>query len=309
MLNIFLRRVLWLPVLLALVSLSVFLFGTYGPGDPVLVRLGNKANPEAVARLREEMGLNKPLYEQYLNYMGNAIQGDFGESYKYPGVKVTDLIASRLLVSLQLGLAATLIVFAVGIPIGVLTARLQGRKLDRFLITMSIIPAALPSFVLIPIVQIIFVRQLKWFPTAGWDGLFDKKAVLPLLVLSIGGMAGIIRQTRTSTLDTIYQDFVTVARSKGLPESLIMRRHVLRNSLLPIWTLVGFVIADLPAGSIVVESLFGIPGVGQLAWDSIFARDYPVIMAFTLLGAVLYVVGNLVVDLGYPLFDPQIRVN
>ena len=301
------RRLLWLPVLLILISLTVFLFGTYGPGDPVLVRLGNKANPEAMARLREEMGLNRPLHEQYLRYLGNVLQGDFGESYKYQGVAVTDLIAPRLWVSFQLGLAATIIVFAVGIPLGVITAALQGRVWDRVIVSLALIPESIPVFVLIPVLYFIFVRQLKWFPASGWDGLFSPSAVLPLFVLSIGGIASVLRQVRTNTLEVLHNDFVRTARAKGLPRQAVLFRHVLRNSLLPTWTLVGFVIASLPAGSIIVEGLMGIPGIGGLAWSAIFQRDYPVIMAITLLGATLYVVGNLIVDIGYPLVDPRIR--
>jgi peptide/nickel transport system permease protein len=304
---IIIRRLLWLPVLLVLISLTVFLFGTYGPGDPVLVRLGNKANPEAVARLREELGLNRPLHEQYLTYLGNVLQGDFGESYKYPGVAVTDLIASRLWVSLQLGIATTLIVFAIGIPLGVITAALQGRVWDRVIVSLALIPESIPVFVLIPIVYFIFVRQLRWFPASGWDGIFSLQAILPLFVLSLGGVASIIRQTRTNTLEVLHLDYVRTARAKGLRREAILFRHVLRNSLLPLWTAVGFIIASLPAGSIIVEGLMGIPGIGELAWNAIFQRDYPVIMAITLLGATLYVIGNLIVDIGYPLIDPRIR--
>ncbi|GIW05450.1 MAG: peptide ABC transporter permease [Dehalococcoidia bacterium] len=304
---IIVRRLLWLPVLLMLISLTVFLFGTYGPGDPVLVRLGNKANPEAVERVREELGLNRPLHEQYLNYLGKVLQGDFGESYKYPGVAVTDLIASRLFVSLQLGVMTTLIVFAIGIPLGVITAALQGRAWDRIIVSLALIPESIPVFVLIPIVYFIFVRQLRWFPASGWDGIFSLNAILPLFVLSLGGVASVLRQTRTNTLEVLHNDYVRTARAKGLPSRTILFRHVLRNSLLPLWTAVGFIIASLPAGSIIVEGLMGIPGIGELAWNAIFQRDYPVIMAITLLGATLYVIGNLIVDIGYPLIDPRIR--
>lgn len=304
---IIIRRLLWLPVLLLLISLTVFLFGTYGPGDPVLVRLGNKADPEAIERIRAELGLDRPLHEQYLRYVWNVLQGDFGESTYFQGQSVTDLIAGRLWVSFQLGLAATLIVFAIGIPLGVITAALQGRVWDRVIVSLALIPESVPVFIIIPVLYFIFVRQLKWFPASGWDGLFSTSAVLPLIVLSIGGIAGVIRQVRTNTLEVLHNDFVRTARAKGLRPSTILGRHVLRNSLLPTWTMVGFVIASLPAGSILVEGLMGIPGVGGLAWESIFRRDYPVIMAITLLGATLYVIGNLIVDIGYPLIDPRIR--
>lgn len=290
------------------ISLTVFLLGTYGPGDPIRVRLGVKATDEAVARLRAEMGLDRPVAEQYINYVANALQGEFGESIKYTGVSVTDLISERIWVSTQLALITTLTTFMLGIPIGVLAALYQGRWADRLIVTLALIPQAFPTFVVVPVVFFIFVRTLHWFPSSGWDGIFSNKIVLPVFVMSITGLTGLLRQMRTSTLDVLFADYIRTARAKGLRETTVMRRHVLRNALLPIWTLTGFVIADLPAGALIVEGLFGIPGVGQLAWDSIFARDYPVIQAITLLGAFMYVIGNLVVDLGYPFFDPRIRV-
>jgi peptide/nickel transport system permease protein len=305
--RIIVRRLFWLPVLLLAITATVFILGTYGPGDPVMVRLGAKATPDAVERVREEMGLNRPLHEQFLSYVGNAIQGDFGESYKYPGTSVVDLLAPRIWVSFQLSLATVLIVYSIGIPLGVLTAKLQGTWLDRAIVSLALIPSAIPVFVLIPIILFIFVRTLKWFPASGWDGIFSLSAIVPLFVLSLGGVAGVLRETRTMTLEVMHNDYVRTARAKGLGESRIMFRHVLRNSLLPIWTGVAFIIASLPAGALITEGLLGIPGVGQLAWDAIFARDYPIIMAITLLGATLFVIGNLIVDIGYPWIDPRIR--
>lgn len=305
---IIIRRLVWLPVLLVAISLTIFLLGTYGPGDPARVRLGNRATPENVARLREEMGLNRPIWEQYGNYLFNVIQGDFGESYVIaPNTPVVDLLAPRIGVSLQISLAVTVVAFLVGIPLGVYAAMNRGNWIDRTMIGLALIPQAVPIFVLIPFVLYVFSFRLKLFPAAGWDGIFSERFVLPLFVMTIGSLAGLLRQMRVSTLDTLYSDYVRTARAKGLSEFNIMRTHVLRNAILPVWTSVAFIIAGLPTGSLIVEQMFGIPGVGQMAYEAVLRRDFPIVQAITLLGAGLYVVGNLVVDLGYPFIDPRIR--
>lgn len=304
---IIIRRLLWLPFLLLAVSLTVFLLGTFGPGDPAVIRLGPRATPERVAQLREELGLNRPLHEQYLTWLGNALQGDFGESYRYVGVQVVDLLGQRMLISIELGFAATLLAFVVGIPLGVLAAYFQGTWLDRVIVGLSLVPVSVPTLVMAPIIIFIFVRQLQWFPTSGWDGLFSSRAVLPVVTAGLAGVAGIVRIMRVSTLDVLFSDFVRTARAKGLSEAMVARRHVLRVSLLPVWTGMSGVIAGLPFGLLFTEAFFGIPGVANLTLEALFQRDYPIIQAVTLLGAALYVIANTIVDVGYPIFDPRIR--
>jgi len=301
------RRLLWMPVVVLAVALVTFALGLYGPGDPVEVLLGPRQNPEAVARLRHEWGLDQPFAIQFVRYVGRVLRADFGESYKFRGQPVAELLAPRMWVSAQLAFVAMVISFAIGVPAGVIAATRQGRWLDTAVVGLTLLGISTPVFVVAPILQWIFTRQLHWLPTAGWEGIFSTKIILPALVLGIPPIAGIARQTRSAVLEVIAQDYVRTARAKGLAERIVLTRHILRNALIPVITLLGFFLADLPSGALIVESIFGIPGVGRLAFESIFARDYPVIMATTLVGAVSFVLANLVVDIAYTFVDPRIR--
>jgi ABC-type dipeptide/oligopeptide/nickel transport system permease component len=302
------RRLLWLPVLLFLVTFITFGLGRFAPGDPVQIMLGPRAAPEAVERLREQMGLNDNVFIQYGRYMGGVIQGDFGESFAYRGRSVTELIGSRIPVSAQLGLAALIISLGLGIPLGLFAALKQGTGWDTVAVAGTLLGQSLPVFLTAPVLLIIFALKLDVLPTHGWGGFFDTRIILPALVLGIPGVAIITRLTRASTLDVVGQDYVRTARAKGLTEGMIRNRHILRNALIPVVTTLGFALAGLASGSFIVEGFFGIPGVGLLAIESLFSRDYPVIMALTLIGTTLFVLANLVVDLAYPFLDPRIRL-
>lgn len=301
------RRLLWLPVVLLAVSLITFTLGYYAPGDPVEVMLGQRVNPAAAERLREELGLNRPFFERYLDFVLRAANGDFGESYKYRGQAVTDLIADKVWVSVQLGLAGLALAFALGIPLGILAALKQGTWLDDLIVGTTLVLNSIPVFFTLPMMLLIFVRTLHWLPSSGWGGLFDSRIIIPAVVMALPGLAVITRQMRASTLDVLYQDYVRVARAKGLPESTVMVRHVVRNALLPLWTILGLSLGGLVEGFFVIETLYGIPGIGAMAVDSMFTRDYPVIMAITLLVATSFVLANLLVDIGYTFLDPRIR--
>jgi ABC-type dipeptide/oligopeptide/nickel transport system permease component len=302
------RRLLWLPVLLFLVSFITFVLGRFGPGDPVQIMLGPRAAPEAVERIREQMGLNDPVIVQYGRYVGGVLQGDFGESLAYRGRSVGELIAKRIPVSAQLGLAALIISVGLGIPLGLFAALKQGTGWDTVAVAATLLGQSLPVFLTAPVLLIIFALKLDILPTHGWGGFFDTRIILPALVLGIPGVAIITRLTRASTLDVVNQDYVRTARAKGLTEGMVRTRHILRNALIPVVTTLGFALAGLASGSFIVEGFFGIPGVGLLAIESLFSRDYPVIMALTLIGTSLFVLANLVVDLAYPFLDPRIRV-
>lgn len=302
-----LRRLLWLPVVLLAVSFVTFTLGYYAPGDPVEVMLGQRVNPAAAERLREELGLNRPFLERYADFVLRAVNGDFGESYKYRGQPVADLIANKVWVSVQLGLAGLALAFALGIPLGVLAALRQGTWLDDLIVGTTLVLNSIPVFFTLPMLLLIFVRTLHWLPSSGWGGLFDSRIIIPAVVMALPGLAVITRQMRASTLDVLYQDYVRVARAKGLPESTVMVRHVVRNALLPLWTILGLSLGGLVEGFFVVETLYGIPGIGAMAVDSMFTRDYPVIMAITLLVATSFVLANLLVDIGYTFLDPRIR--
>jgi peptide/nickel transport system permease protein len=309
MLTYVVRRLLWLPVILLAVSLVTFTLGFYGPGDPALIRLGGRAgSPEQVERIRHQLGLDRPFLVQYGDYVWSAMQGDMGESLtKFPGQKVSILIADKIWISVQLGLAAMLITVAVGIPLGHLAAVKQGTWLDTIIMSTALIFTSIPVFVSAPFLLLFLAVKLDLLPVSGWGGFFDQRIVMPALALGVPGIGVMARYMRTSTLEVLHQDFVRTARAKGLTELVVQSRHVMRNALIPVVTIIGLSMATLVEGAFITETFFGIPGIGRLAVDSIFARDYPIIMALGLIIAIAFVVANLVVDLVYALLDPRIR--
>lgn len=302
------RRLLWVPVLLLIVSFITFALGRFGPGDPVQILLGQNFRQEAYDRIRAQQGLDDPIPIQYARYVGNALRGDFGESYQYRGRSVTDLLKKKIWISAQLNFAALIISVSLGITAGLFAALRQGSWWDSATVAFTLVGQSMHVFLTIPIALLVFSLKLGLLPTSGWDGFFSTSIIMPALVLGIPGVAIVTRLTRASTLDVIGQDYVRTARAKGLPERLVRLRHILRNALIPVVTTLGFSLAGLASGSFIVETYFGIPGVGLLTIESLFSRDYPIIMAVTLLGTTLFVIANLIVDLIYPLLDPRIRL-
>jgi len=303
------RRLLWLPILLFIVSFITFTLGQYGPGDPVEVLLGQHFTPEKAERIRRARGLDDPFFVQYGNYVWDAFHGNLGESFSFPGQPVVRLIGKKMWVSAQLGIAAMIISVGLGIPLGVLAALKQGTWLDTAIVATTLFFLALPVFITIPVMLLVFVLKFGWLPSSGWGGFFDSHMVIPALALGIPGIAGLARLMRASTLDVLGQDFIRTARAKGLHELVVQVRHVSRNALIPIVTILAFAAADLIGGAFITETLMGIPGIGRLAVDSIFARDYPIIMAITLILAGAFVIGNLLADVAYAVIDPRIRYN
>ncbi len=302
------RRLLRLPLVLLAVSFVTFTLGHYGPGDPVEVLMGQKFNQEVADRIRRERGLDRPFHEQYISYIGGVLQGDFGESYKFQGQPVLDLVLPKAAVSAQLGLAVILISTVVAIPLGLVAAIKQGTWVDPSVVIVTLFFMSVPAFITMPFFVIVFVRTLHVLPTTGWGGMLAPQIVMPALVMSLGAIGSLTRLMRASTMEVIGQDFVRTARSKGLLERVVLFRHVARNALIPIITVIGLSLATLVEGAFIVETFFGIPGIGAFAVDSFFSRDYPVIMALVLMIAASYVVFNLLVDLVYPLLDPRIRL-
>ena len=302
------RRLLWVPVLLFLVSFITFVLGQYGPGDPVQILLGQYSDPAAVQRIREQRGLDDNIAVQYYRYVSRVVRGDFGESYQYRGRSVGELLAQRIPVSAQLNLAALIISVALGIPIGLFSALNQGSIWDTTSVAATLLAQSLPVFFTAPMLLILFALKWQLLPTHGWGGFFDTRIIMPALVIGIPGVAIITRLTRASTLEVVHQDYIRTARAKGLGERAVITRHVLRNALIPVVTTLGFSLAGLASGSFIVELYFGIPGVGLLAIESLFARDYPIIMAVVIIGTTLFVLANLLIDLAYPLLDPRIRL-
>ncbi len=302
------RRLLWTPVLLIFVSLFVFILGLYGPGDPVEVRLGQNYTPERAERLREQLGLSDPFFTQYVRYVRNALKGDFGESFRFQGQKVTQVLGPKIWVSVQLNIVAFAISLGFGLPLGFYVAKRQGTWHDPVIVFTALMFYALPVFLTAPFLVWIFALELHWVPTAGWGGFFDQRIILPAVVIGIPGIAVFVRLMRASTLDVLGQDYIRTARSKGLSEMVVNARHIGRNALLPIVTVTFFSLAGLLGGALVVELIFGVPGVGRLSLEAITARDYNIVMALTIMGATALVVANLLMDIAYTIVDPRIRL-
>ncbi|MEO8286073.1 MAG: ABC transporter permease [Chloroflexota bacterium] len=310
MLQIILKRLGSLVFVLFSLTFITFLVGHLAPGDPIQGLLGNRHDPVRYAQLKHEYGLDLPIYEQYISYVGGLLHGDLGKSYKYAGRPVSDILKSGVPVSFELGIVALLMSALVGIPAGVLAALNRNRWPDRSIMFVMIALFSIPSFVLIPILRyfnfMAYDAGLPSLPVAGWGT--PAQWVMPVFVLSAASAGYITRLTRSTMLDVLRQDYIRTAQSKGLPERIILVRHALRNGLLPVITVLGPSAAFVVTGAFVVESIFSIPGIGFLAVQSIGQRDYPVIQATTLLLGMAVVLMNLLTDVLYTFLDPRISL-
>ena len=302
------RRLLWTPILLLIASFFVFFMGNIAPGDPAELRLGNRATPEKIEKLRDEMGLNEPFIIQYIKFVKNALMGNFGESYVFQGKKVTELIKPRLLVSLQLNIAVSLVSILLGIPLGFYAAKNNGSWKDPAIVLTMLFLFAMPVFFTAPLLILLFAVKLSWIQASGWNGFFSPQIILPALTIGIPSSALFVRYMRASTLDVIGQEYIRTAKAKGLQNHIVNYRHIARNAMLPIITLLGFTIAGIFGGSLIVELIYGIPGVSRLALDAIFQRDFPVLTALVLIGSTMLVIANLIIDIAYTFVDPRIRL-
>ena len=308
MLKYIFKRIIWMPVLLLMVSLIVFFLGVYGPGDPIEVQLGNNYDQESADRIREKMGLNDPVVIQWLNYVRKASVGDFGESYVFKNREVSELLIPKLIVSAKLNIISFVIAIAIGTPLGFYAAVHNGTVRDPIVVIFSLVFYAMPVFFTAPFLILIFALQLDLVPAAGWGGVFDKRIILPAITIGIPGAAVFVRLIRSSMIEVLDTDYVKLARAKGVSENKVLWKHAFRNAMLPVVTIMGFSLAGLFGGSLIVEILFGIPGVGRISLDSVYSRDYPVIMAIVLLGSSALVVANLIIDFLYTLVDPRIEL-
>ena len=304
------RRLLWLPFLLIIVTFVTFALLRFGPGDPVQIWLGQRQNDEVRERIRAQLGLDDPVHIQYVRYMQGVITRlDFGESFRYRGAPVRELIGKRILVSLQLNAAAIIITLGVGIPVGLIAALRQGTGWDNLVVAIVLALQSLPVFITAPVLLLVFALKLDILPTNGFEGFFSPHIVMPAIVMGVPGIAIVVRLVRASVLDVLGQDYIRTARAKGLGETTVRYRHILRNALIPVVTSFGFILAGLVGGTFIVEIYFGIPGVGRLTVESVIgSRDYPVVMAFAIISTSLFVLANLLVDLMYPWLDPRIRL-
>ena len=308
MLPYLIRRLLWLPVLLSIMVFVTFVLGFYGPGGPEVVLLGQRFSPELAEIIREQWGLNDPFWVQYFRYLRNYASLNFGESLLLrPGQPIAEMIGQRLPITMQLSAAALSIGIPGGIALGIIAAMFRGTILDRLIIFFSVFIRAIPALVAIPILLFIFARVLRVLPPGGWDGLFSKTAILPVLLMASGALGGYARITRASVLEVLSSDYVRTARAKGLTEQLMLTRHVLRNAFIPLITFLGFALGGLVEGALITETLFGIPGMGRLGFEAISARDYPIVITLTVLSAVAFAIANLWADIFYGVIDPRIR--
>ncbi len=315
------RFLLMIPILFG-ITLICFVVINLAPGSPATFQeeLSPKASPEAVEALKKLYGLDRPLHERYLNWLRMVITMDLGKSF-VDGRPVKEKIKERLPITVTLNLLSLLFILSVAIPIGVYSALKPGSIFDRALTVFVFTGFSVPTFWLALLAMIVFGVNLGWLPISGiqsigvetmplYERIIDwiKHLILPVTIMSFAGFAGMSRYTRSSMLEVLRQDYIRTARAKGLPERVVIVKHALRNALLPVVTLLGLALPGLIGGSVIFESIFSIPGMGQLFYSSAMARDYPTIMGILIIGAMLTLLGNLLADITYFVIDPRIRV-
>lgn len=311
--KLLLKKLPWLIGTLLAVSFFTFMLVSLLPGDPAVLILGaGGVSPEAVAALREELGLDRPLLVRYLDWLGSALTGDLGRS-PMTGQAVMDAILARLPVTVQLGLMAIVIALVLAVPLAMLSAFYAGSRLDRTISGVGFALMSVPGFMMAIFLILIFAVNLGWFPATGWipfsvsPGANLRSALLPALSLAMIELALYMRLLRTDLIATLQQDFITLARAKGLPSWRIMTRHALKPSSFSLLTVVGLQLGGVISGAIIVEEIFALPGLGRLLYQSILQRDLLMVQGIVLFIATAYVLVNFLVDLCYSLLDPRVR--
>jgi peptide/nickel transport system permease protein len=308
------RRLLSAVPVLLVVAVTIFLIIHLTPGDPAATMLGPEADPESVADLRRHMGLDQPLIVQFFQWFGALLVGDLGDSV-FLGVPVTEAIASHLGPTLTLALLAEVIAIAIAVPAGILAARRRGRPSDQAIMAGTLVGTSVPSFLVGLLLVLLFAVTIKAFPAGGYvDPAEDligslRFLVLPALALALGQAALIARMTRASMLEVFSHNYIKTAKAKGATAASVIYKHALRNASIPVLTVIGQSVGLLISGSVVIETVFNIPGLGQLIINSITRRDYPIIQGVVLVTALLYILVNLIVDIVYGLVDPRVRIN
>lgn len=318
-----LLKTLWVAVVFLGITCVSFAVIHLAPGSPTDMEttLNPLATAETRARLQALYGLDRPLHVQYLDWLGKLARLDFGNSLSGDRRPVWDRIKERLPLTISMNLASLILTLAVAVPIGVASARRQGGLFDRAATVFVFIGFAMPGFWLALLLMLYFGIHLGWLPISGltsmdyarlgpWDKLIDlaRHLALPIFIYTFGSLAGMSRFMRSAMLEVLRQDYILTARAKGLSEFSVIYKHALRNALLPVITILGLSVPGLIGGSVIIESIFALPGLGQLFYQSVMARDYPLIMGNLVLGAVLTLAGNLLADAGYALADPRIRL-
>ena len=303
------RRLATLPLLMGGISIISFLLLNFAPGDAAEITLkrqnsGISPSKEAVAALRQELGLDASLPVRYGRWVSDAVRGDLGESYR-TGSSISGELFRRMPATLLLATTALALAVAVGIPLGILAAVKRGTWLDTACRMLALVGAAIPSYVMAPALMLLFAVKLDWLPAIGYGS--PEQLILPAVALSFGTMAQLMRLTRASVLEILGQDYMRTARAKGLTETVIVWRHGLKNALLPVVTVLGTSTGYLLGGAIIIETIFGWPGVGQFMITGITQRDYPVVQGFVVYIAVIFLLVNLIVDISYRWLDPRLH--
>ncbi len=309
MLQFILRRLAYLVPVWIGISLVAFTLAHLTPGDPARLalqrQLGRQPTAPEVAAAREQMGLNEPAPIRYLTWLGDAITGDLGTSYR-TGQPVLESLVERFPNTLQIAGIGLLLAIAIAIPLGVLAAVFRRSPVDHGSRIAALIGASMPSYWVAYLLILFFSVQLGLLPVAG--SMTWQHAIMPALTLGIVGSATLMRLTRSEMLETLNQDYIRTARAKGLHSRALLLRHALRNTMIPITTVLGMQLAGMLGGAVIVETIFAWPGIGKLIVDAIFARDYPMIQGFVIFMGTVFLLINLIVDLGYGLIDPRIRL-
>lgn len=297
------KFVFMLLSLFILISATFFLMKAI-PGNPFMSE--KATSPEIQARLMEQYGLDKPVFTQYLIYLGDIATGDFGISMKKLNQDVTEIISQTFMVSLKLGIVAIVVSIILGILLGMLAAMYHRKLIDNVAMVLAVLGIAVPSFVLASLIQYFFGLKLGWFHVMGFNGPLDY--VLPVAALSAQPIAFIARLTRSSMLEVLHADYIKTAKAKGLNSFTIMFKHVIRNAILPVVTYVGPMTANIVTGSIVIERIFGIGGIGKVLVESITTRDYTMIMGVTIFYGILLMLARFITDVAYVFIDPRIKL-
>lgn len=312
MVSYIIRRLLSMLPVMAIVAIFVFLLLHLAPGDPAVIMAGDNASSEAIAQIRQKLGLDEPLWRQFLTWVLSLLHGDLGHSMFW-NEPVTTLIGQRA--EPTIALAFTTIVFAVvtAVLLGIAAAAKAGTALDRFVMGFAVLDFSVPGFVVGYLLIFLFGIELKWLPVQGYSPIADgvgpwlRSLVLPTLSLGLAYVALIARMTRATMLEVLGEDYMRTARAKGVANRSLLLKHALKNAAVPIVTVVGMGVAFVIGGVVITETVFNIPGVGRLVVDAIMRHDYPIIQGVTLVFSGVYMLINLIIDLSYPLFDPRIR--
>ncbi|MDA8217985.1 MAG: ABC transporter permease [Dehalococcoidales bacterium] len=308
------RRLLITVPTIVLVTVVIFAIMRSMPGGPAQAMLGDQATPEAIKAMEQRLGLDQPFHVQYLAWVGNALRGDLGRS-AFGNQPVSEILLQRIPPTVELAILAMLFSVAIGITAGVTAAVYHNSRIDAAASVLAILGVSTPSFWLGIMLVLVFSIWLRWLPSMGYTNLFIapetnvRQMILPSLTLGAVMAAVVARQTRGAMLDVLYQDYIRTARAKGLVERVVLTRHALGNALIPVVTIVGLQLGQVLSGAVVVETIFALPGNGQLLVSSIFTRDFPIVQAVVLVMALIFTAVNLAVDLLYGVLDPRVRLS